>query len=202
MPTVWSGRSVSARHHLPPTKRDGLKATEAHAMPYLDWDDYSLHAKVQATPVYQKFMDKAKLVFDLEKEPPVITHHEILPFPPASEVRESPVTELVTCTIDAADDRTAVDKAASGLMSTISAGDDPGSAKATAVGWSVETHDRPEAKGGKVLGLGMLIGWNSVEDHMKMRETKQFGEAIGLVRPHLLPSVPKWEMCHVAFKRG
>ena len=64
------------------------------------------------------------------------------------------------------------------------------------LGWSYGvTYEEIEREGVKGKGGVLTIGWKSVEDHMKFRETSTFKDNISMLRQ----TAKKIEMHHVAF---
>ena len=71
----------------------------------------------------------------------------------------------------------------------------------TAGGWSVESHvpvmgDEPRTETTEGVAMMLLLGWTSVEDHLKNRETEEFKQAA----PFLLEKMPGrcgLMVCHV-----
>ena len=52
---------------------------------------------------------------------------------------------------------------------------------------AMEEQDHAEASGGKAKVLQGLLGWESLEQHMKARESSDFGPYIGPIRDMTLP---------------
>ncbi|KAJ4393401.1 hypothetical protein N0V93_002611 [Gnomoniopsis smithogilvyi] len=66
-------------------------------------------------------------------------------------------------------------------------------------GWAVE-HDFavPGEEGKTATALSLLIGWPSIDAHMRFRETDAFKESIGLIRG--MEGLLRVTMCHVKCK--
>lgn len=194
---------------------------------YTDWDDVSAHHAFIADPSYKSFMTQIGAILDAQRDPPSFTHAAFSPWPPNDgATREAAVTEVGTFTFPPDVDRKRAQDAVATLLHAISTGyrgteEEEGvkEAKGTAMGWVVEGVEHPDvpvpapvggaeeegkgAEGGKAVGLTILVGWETVEEHMKMRGTEAFGEGVKGVRELMLkPLGGKRGMCHVKFRRG
>lgn len=97
--------------------------------------------------------------------------------------REAPVTEFASFNIAAtstAAEKSSLEDSTLKVIQFCHAN----SCKGAAVGWGIEEIDAPK---GKVSPLQALIGWKSVDDHMKARELPEFPELIGPIRSAVLP---------------
>ena len=110
-----------------------------------------------------------------------LIHANFNPHPPSAAVSPttSPVTEVFTAYFHEHSDSYvgAVDKAFKTLK------DKAEGCKATARGWVVEeVEDERVGKGKKGRAFVGCIGWESVEAHMRFRETEGFKKIIPLLR--------------------
>ncbi|KAF2224480.1 hypothetical protein BDZ85DRAFT_295488 [Elsinoe ampelina] len=142
----------------------------------INWDSISSHISFTKSPEYPEL---GKYLSQTLGGAPSYIHFS---FTSQSELKDAlaqPVTENVTAYFSA------VDKAFEEKLDQfrkVVEGDAAG-AKGFAYGWGEEEveHEKiGEGKKGRVLKL--LIGWESVEAHMKFRETEVFKENVGLLR--------------------
>ncbi|KAJ5595042.1 uncharacterized protein N7459_001250 [Penicillium hispanicum] len=73
--------------------------------------------------------------------------------------------------------------------------------------WAMGHVDRPSTvphekspSGDAIMHL-LTVGWESVEAHMKAKQTEQFVQSIAPIREKMLSPVPGLEMKHVSFKK-
>ncbi|KAF8850345.1 hypothetical protein BDZ45DRAFT_633090 [Acephala macrosclerotiorum] len=152
----------------------------------IDWDSVDAHNKFMSLPEYTPFAQRLGLIIE------GIHLHHFLPTPsPPSVLGTAPVIEFATF-YDAAPDFKA------SLEKFIKVMDNPEGTAGHAYGEIIEEvskhADGEEGKKGKAVVL--TIGWESVDTHMKFRETEKFKSNIGLIRGNH----GGVEMFHVAFK--
>ena len=173
-----------------------MNANVAH----VDWEDISFHRLFEKSPSHDEFLETGKPIFDLTDKGLFITHVAYQPFPPSKAV-EAPATEVAMFTVERSADRAHIESAAAQLMKVV-ATDIPGRAVAYSTGWVLEEIAHPKATGGKGLGYACLIGWESVEAHMKARETEEFAKAIAPIRKSALAPLEGKSMMHVHFRKS
>lgn len=75
------------------------------------------------------------------------------------------------------------------------------------VSWSMGHVDRPgglehtASPSGKAFVQFLAVGWESVEKHMAVRETKEFAQTIQPIRQKALSPIEGLKMKHVSFKK-
>ena len=129
-----------------------------------------------ASPEYGPFSTKFGKILE---SPPQLHHANLDPHPPAPAVSSlrSPVTECLTLYFPTSFDRSgfnsnwpifkkALEEKADGF-------------RAVSSGWVVE---ELELEGGKYQAWAGFLGWDSVDAHMKYRETEAFKGTIGGLR--------------------
>ncbi|CAG7931427.1 unnamed protein product [Penicillium olsonii] len=73
--------------------------------------------------------------------------------------------------------------------------------------WAMGQLDRPckldhaLSPSGKATVHFMAVGWDSVDAHLKAKETEKFVEGIGPLREKMLAPIPGLEMKHVSFQK-
>lgn len=77
----------------------------------------------------------------------------------------------------------------------------PDGALSFSIGWFarpavVKHQDSPT---GAALLNALVIGWNTVEDHMAAKETTEFAKGVRKIRENILSPVEGLEMRHVTF---
>lgn len=109
---------------------------------------------------------------------PLTMHHaNFAPHPPSAAVSgtRSPVTEVLTCFFASKD--SSVDGNAAQLFKVFA--ENAEGFKAAAGGWIIED---VEYNGEKRKAYAAVLGWESVEAHMKFRDTQIFKDNIHLLR--------------------
>ena len=151
-----------------------------------DWDDVSDHHNFMKSDSFKDFFVEVAAVFDLDRGAPALTHANHASHPPNGP-REAPVTEFACFALPASasnEQKSALEDAVLNLATTCSR---VGSCTSFATGWVVEDLDHDNGTDGKAIGFSALFGWPSKEDHMKLRESPEFLEAVGPVRGMALP---------------
>ncbi|KAL8951333.1 MAG: hypothetical protein Q9222_002698 [Ikaeria aurantiellina] len=148
---------------------------------FIDWDSIDFHKKFEAQPYYGPFCKHLLSIIDGDMD---ICHAHFSPHPPSAAVGGlSAVTELVSHYF-AADmsesDQTSfsddVKKFAKVLESKAEG------FKGFAGGWVVEDITYKEVEG-KTKMWQSCIGWESIDAHMRFRETQAFKDNVDLLRP-------------------
>ncbi|KAI1142449.1 hypothetical protein F5Y05DRAFT_226894 [Hypoxylon sp. FL0543] len=172
---------------------------------FADWDSAESQRAFAADPAARApFLQRMAAIVDPgagPRRPPY--HVELEPFPPAAlngtrgsgGTAKGPVSELLTAYFPADVGEAARAAATRTVREFLAkmAGFAAGITGETAVGWSAEADI--EHKGEPCRVLLAVIGWASVEAHMKARETPQFEEIIPMVRG--LEGLRGLEMVHV-----
>jgi quinol monooxygenase YgiN len=154
-------------------------ATKARS--YIDWENISQHEQFIAGPSYKAFLDKLNPF--IESAPQL--HH--IKFPAASLSvlnneggnSKTPVVEVLYLHFTGDDSftpemkDTATSKVEQFLTDSMPVA--TGCTGEMAIGWAVENID---FRGEQCRALAVLIGWESVEAHMRYRGTEAFGKSI------------------------
>ena len=131
-----------------------------------------------AEPVYGPF---GKHLMSIVEGPLTMYHANLNPHPPSAAVSStsSPVTECLTCYFSSQDP--SFEKNFDKFVAAVS--EDAEGVKAAAGGWLVEDVEHEKIGSGK-KGRAFVgfLGWESVEAHMKFRDTDAFNENIHLLR--------------------
>jgi heme-degrading monooxygenase HmoA len=157
------------------------------------WSDHSDHQKFMNSSIYPNFLERVGAA--LTRRPDV--YHADLPIDETlAAPLSAPVTEFLTCYTSLSKDKSELDTAAT-RFSELLAKDAEGFV-AIAGGWGIEQvqHGSFAEEGGEGRRFLSFIGWESVDAHMKYRDTPEFKEAI----PHLRNNVKGIEVHHVEFK--
>lgn len=73
--------------------------------------------------------------------------------------------------------------------------------------WTMGHVDRPsplqhaKSPTGQAILRLLAVGWESIDVHMKAKQTEQFGRSIEPIREKMLPPISGLEMKHVSFKK-
>lgn len=132
-------------------------------------------------------------------------------------VREAPVTEIAPFHVTAGADDASKSALEDHTLKLAEFAKDSAGASALAVGWGeqtiidflealplltisvIEEQDHSDAPEGKTKLLHLLLGWKSVEEHMKAREQEQFPVLIQPIRALTIPAPPGKTVFHVKF---
>lgn len=141
---------------------------------FVDWDSLDHHKKFIASPVYGPF---GKHLMTIVDGPLTLYHANLTPHPATAAAlgTASPVTEVLTCYFEKEDD--GFESKVNRLFKAVS--ENAEGFKGAAGGWVIEDVEYQEKKGKAYLGV---LGWESVEAHMKFRETQAFKDNIHLLR--------------------
>ncbi|KAH9884702.1 hypothetical protein F4778DRAFT_762304 [Xylariomycetidae sp. FL2044] len=170
---------------------------------FMDWESLEAHRAFQAREdAYRPFLAKLAGVF---ASPPSFFHAALSPHPPAvldnAEGRgESGVAELIQLYFGPADqdqDQVSAEEATSrGVQAFIDAlaGARPeGFSGQSAAGWAIEELEY----GGEMCRCFVVcLGWDSVDAHMRFRDTEAFQKVIPLLRG--LAGMKGVQVCHVS----
>lgn len=81
----------------------------------------------------------------------------------------------------------------------------PPHATSYATGWVVEPMEHHAGTEEGAISLGLMVGWASKEDHLKVRGSEAFATKVGKVREMVLPSEKTrggpGGMYHVSFSK-
>ena len=108
-------------------------------------------------------------------------HASFNPHPPSAPISHttSPVTEVLTCVLPSQDET--FEKNALKLLNVVK--EKAEGYKASAHGWIIEDVEHEKLESGKKgKAFLALLGWESLEAHMKFRETNDFKNNIHLLR--------------------
>lgn len=171
---------------------------------FADWESLALHRAFAAKPdEYGPFLQRMGTIIDASaggpRKPPY--HVEFSPFPPlalngSSAGGKGPVSEILTAYFASDVGEAAREVAVSTMHEFLAkmASFAEGFTGQTAVGWSVETD--VDYKGEPHRALVTVIGWTSIEAHMKKtRENPEFEKIIPMIRG--LEGLKGMEMVHV-----
>lgn len=151
----------------------GRQVEDPHILTMLvDWDSVEAHKNFQKSPVHAPFETHLGKILE---GPATLHYANLSPHPPAPATSSnfSPVTECLTLyhptnpSVSAFEEkwhnfRSTLEKYAEGYRSS-------------SAGWITE---ELEYQGEKAAGFAIFIGWDSVDAHMKYRETQHFKETI------------------------
>ena len=157
----------------------------------VDWDSYEHHQKFIADPVYGPF---AKHLMTIVDGRPTMHHANLTPHPPSAALSHttSPVTGILTFVLPSQDE--SFEKNVNKFLDIVK--EKAEGFKAAAQGWiieDVEHENLGSGKKGKAF-VGM-IGWESLDAHMKFRETSDFKDNVHLSRKGTV----EVEVHHTAF---
>jgi hypothetical protein len=153
------------------------------------------HSSLTAGRGYKAFLDGA--VEQCEK-PPHFYHVHFEPFPPTAAFAE--VTEFIEAYFPAdysAEDQKTFHENLKKFGSIVKSNWEE--CRGTAGGWVAEELDDPKS-GNKAKVYVCLIGWKSVDSHMRFRETQSFKDNIHLLRGG--KDLKNVVMVHVAAKES
>ena len=167
----------------------------------VDWDSIAAHEAFTKTDIFEPAVKK---LTDTLSKPYELYHVAFSPVHPTvlhNAGGKSAVAELGHAYFPAgeaftADQMASVAKNAQGFLSEVS-GNAAGHTGEIAAGWAVEEVD---FKGEKSRAFVFVIGWESVEDHLRYRETDHFKKNIPRLRG--LDSLKGMEVVHISTKSG
>ncbi|RYP69157.1 hypothetical protein DL771_006251 [Monosporascus sp. 5C6A] len=170
---------------------------------FIEWDSIDSHIAFTKKDIFGPFYEKFNAVFDGS---PNVYHASLSPeHPPVLHNAEgkggakTAVVELLHAYFPGGEGFTADQMASTAKNVQEFLGQLPGNAKGhtseNTLGWVVE---ELEFKGEKSRAFIFAIGWESVEAHMKYRETEHFQKVVPLIRE--LEGVKGIEMVHVSTK--
>lgn len=144
---------------------------------FIDWSSIDHHIQFTKWEGYEAFVNGA---MDLCESPLSLFHVHFEPFPPTSAFAE--VTEFIRVYFPAdysSEDQNTFHEGMKKFGSIVQK--DWPETRGTASGWVAEELEDPKT-GEKAKVYVCLIGWPSVESHMKYRETQSFKDNIHLLR--------------------
>lgn len=140
-----------------------------------------------ATEAYQPFLQRFLSITD---GAPSMVHADLEPSGDALKALSAPVTEVATFYFDGEPSQSY----ASGLTKFREV-IEKGNIEGFLGGAAGVTYEEVEREGSKGKAAILVVGWNSIESHMKFRETETFKENVGLLRDGIKGA----EMHHVQF---
>ena len=145
-------------------------------MTFLDWDSIEAHKAFQASPIYSSVVD---LFGEILSGPAQIHHVSRTPHSPAPALSSthSPVTECLKLYFPTDFDTSPFDSA--WIIFHKALEEKAEGFKAASAGWVIEELDH---EGEKCKAWAGFIGWDSIDAHMKYRETEAFKSTIGGLR--------------------
>ncbi|KAH9991317.1 hypothetical protein F4779DRAFT_609684 [Xylariaceae sp. FL0662B] len=166
---------------------------------FVDWVSLGAHQDFTKRDVYGPFTE---LFLSGLTGSVILYHVPFTPFPPtaldnAEGKGKSAVTELLHAYFPSGDGFTAdmmasTSRTVQGFLDQLVASAKQSSGE-TAIGWAVE---ELEFKGEMCRVLAVAIGWESVDAHMKFRETEDFAKLIPILRG--LEGLKGMQVCHVS----
>ena len=143
---------------------------------FSDWDSVEAHQAFMASREYGPFITKFGKILD---SPAQLHHANLDPHPPSAAVSSlrSPVTECLTLYFPTSFDRSRFNSNLAIFKKALEEKAD--GFRAVSAGWVVE---ELELEGGKCQAWAAFVGWDSVDAHMKYRETEAFKGTIGGLR--------------------
>ncbi|CAK4000932.1 Hypothetical predicted protein [Lecanosticta acicola] len=154
---------------------------------FMDWDSIASHHAFEKTGAYKPFLQRFMTIVDGE---PTICHVDFKPDGALPRALSAPVTEVATFYFAGEAPKDYLEKATRFLANN--EGEKVDGYLGGAVGTTYEEIEREGVKG---KGAVLVIGWSSVEAHMKFRETSTFKDNIQLLRQ----GAQKISMNHVPF---
>lgn len=171
----------------------------------VDWDSVDSHRAFEASPAFGPFAARLGPVL---AAPPAVYHVAFTPeYPPVlrngggaqGSGSGTPVAELLHLYFPAGDAFTADQLAGTAKNSQVFLDSLPGNVAGftgqSAAGWALEELD---FKGEKARAFVVPIGWESLDAHVKYRDTEHFAKNISLIRG--LEGLKGIEMFHVSTK--
>ncbi|KAI9835699.1 MAG: hypothetical protein M1819_001876 [Sarea resinae] len=143
-----------------------------------DWQSSEHHAAFIKSKAYKSFIAGVGQVFALEVAAPLKIYTRFPSASGATAALKAPVTEIAFLTLpDGAgeDVRATIDRKLRPIDENVTT---VGKGLAAATGWVFEVQNHAEAVNGATIALHGLFGYNSIEDHMRWRETPEHAQAI------------------------
>lgn len=142
-----------------------------------DWDSYEAHKTFTKTPVYKPFEKHLTTILDGTV---IMRHANFDPHPPSAALSaNSPVTEVLTAYFTSKDD--SFDEKAKKFVGILQ--EKAEGFKGASGGWVMEDVEHEKiGEGKKGKAFVAVLGWESVDAHMRVRETDAFTENIHLLR--------------------
>jgi hypothetical protein len=129
---------------------------------------------------YQIQVSELAQVFDFDAHPPFLTHIAFTSADSLKAARSAPVTEFVPFSILSSSDASTKSQMEDAVLGVAKSALDNGSS-GVAMGWYLED-DVESSEGKKVTAQQALLGWESVEQHMALRNKPEFAEVVKPVR--------------------
>ncbi|KAI1463516.1 uncharacterized protein F4812DRAFT_446399 [Daldinia caldariorum] len=169
-----------------------IRASTVHEHPeqvgiFMDWDSAEAHHafRTREAASYNAFLDAARP--HCAKLPPLLFHAQLAPFPPAvldnaGGKGRTPVAQVLFMYFapDADADGAETLARAQNFVAKLVGGEFAGLTGESSLGWSVERD--VDYKGEKARVLVVILGWESVQAHLEVRETDAWKDAVGEFR--------------------
>ena len=140
-----------------------------------DWDSHGHHQKFQKSPNYGAFNKHLFTIIDGSID---MFHVNFVPHPPLSNVLSS-ITEVITCYFETHDPE--YDGNVNKLVDAMK--EKAEGFKTASKGWVIEDVEHEKIGSGKKgKAFVIVFGWDSVEAHMKFRETQAFKDNVHCLR--------------------
>jgi quinol monooxygenase YgiN len=168
----------------------------------VDWESIEVHSKFMTREEFKPFLE---LVLANVAGKPSLYHVNFKSYPLTVLENHSAsggtnVAEVLHMHFpaDISDEgRAAVEKTAQDFLGQLTPDKAPGFSGQSAMGWAVE---EVELKGEKTRALVALLGWESIDAHIKFRDTEHFKNIIPLLRD--IKDLKGIEMCHVTVNKS
>lgn len=151
-----------------------------------DWDSLDKHKEFMAQDSYQPFLDSFK---SITTDKVSLFHADLQPAGAVSKALSAPVTEIATFYFGGEAPSDYLEGVLKFGQATEAA--NPEGYLGSAVGL---IHEEVEKDGHKGKGAVLVVGWSSVDAHMKFRETQTFKDQA----PALRNGVKTADVVHVA----
>lgn len=152
---------------------------------FIKWDDVSQRDRFRASPAYEELLDKLEPFATSAPQFHTVTFNELSLSPVSDSTRQLPIVENLYLHFPYDDSFTAEmrEKATSNVERFLNESADDaitaGATGETVMGWVVEAVD---FNGEPSRVLAVLIGWESVEAHLKYRGSESYAKNIPIVR--------------------
>ena len=157
----------------------------------IDWDSKNKHEAFIKSDEYEPFLNKFR---NIMADAPNLVHVDFEDQACRKAALSAPVTEVATFYFD--DGPPEFSKASEGVKKALDNCQNETKFKIRGYGYGY-THEELEKEGvkGKGKAAVLLIGWESLDDHMDLRKTESFKNNIGSLRN----GASKIEMHHTKF---
>jgi len=148
---------------------------------FIEWESIEHHTKFQTSEAMGPFVQKFMTIFS---ETTLMAHSNLKDIVnTARDVYTSPASELLTVFFPAGYTTAQQDKFEADIHKLVNNIGEAKGFRAVAAGWGLEDDipnlTKPETKG---KAFFFLVGWDTIQDHMNVREGDAFKENIHLLR--------------------